>query len=416
MRVVPDGDGLEWHRRREEQARRQVTELVPRPGCPIYGLAAPPVRPVTLDGTEQVNGDWTQITLGYGPRDASTGPYLRVTTAVTEAAIISASLNSPGGMQIISTTGMHGIDPEAELRHALREEAARTAALPPGQATTPSEAPRPAVTRERLPAGDALIVSQGTVWAARLVPDDAGGAPAAVTVTIVGRDVAPEDIRLETLADLREAIEGRTAEIGRIIAERRRQPPVPPPELEPAEGVAALRALADFISAGRPGRPSAARSDGAPRSDGGPRSDGAPRPRRSTTWDTWRSRRRGSPVTSGCARRRSMRRCGTRCSATRCAASPPSVPGPRTGPGRDRTTRARCGRGTSPSSHSSPHGWPRGRPGHGTREAAVPGLALGRRRLPPAGADRPGSASFRQADGRRAGRTRRSHPRRSLAR
>lgn len=262
MRVVPDGDGLEWRRRRDEQARRQVTELVPRPGCPIYGLAAPPVRPVTLDGAEQVNGDWTQITLGYGPRDASTGPYLRVTTAVTEAEIISASLNSPGGMQITSTTGMHGIDPEAELRHALQEEAARTAALPAEQATTPSE---PAVTREQLPAGDALIVRQGTVWAARLVPDDAGGVPAAITVTIVGRDVAPDDVRLETLPDLREAIEGRTAEIARIIAERRRQPPVPPPELEPAEGVAALRALADFISAGRPDRPSAARSDGAPR-------------------------------------------------------------------------------------------------------------------------------------------------------
>ena len=114
MRVMPDGDGLEWRRALDETARRQVTELVPRPRCPIYGLAAPRVTPVTLAEAEQINGDWTQITLGYGPRDASTGPYLRVTTAVTAQELIT-----PGGMQIISSTGMHGTDSAAELRRAL---------------------------------------------------------------------------------------------------------------------------------------------------------------------------------------------------------------------------------------------------------------------------------------------------------
>jgi hypothetical protein len=219
--MVPDNDGQQWRRLLDEQSVREAAELIPRPGQPIYGLAAPVVRPVTLAASQQFNDEWIQLTVAYGPWDARVGPYVRVTTAVTAP-------------DFMTSDGMHGLDPEAELRQAVRDEAARPSALPApdGVAAEPHEpaapdAP-PAVTSELLPAGPALVVRQGTIWAARLKPPGTGddGTPA-VVVTIVGRDVVPEDVRVETLTDLREAIEGRNAELARIIAERRRQPPPP---------------------------------------------------------------------------------------------------------------------------------------------------------------------------------------------
>jgi hypothetical protein len=92
------------------------------------------------------------------------------------------------------------------------------------------------------PAGDALVVRYGGLWAARL---SAGGTEA-VTVTMTGMGVAPQDVRLEALPDLRAAIMERYEDMVRRVAERRQNPPPrpPPPELPPAEGVAALREAA----------------------------------------------------------------------------------------------------------------------------------------------------------------------------
>jgi len=90
------------------------------------------------------------------------------------------------------------------------------------------------------------------VWAARLLAGGAapGGADA-VTVTIAGRDLAPRDVRLKTLADVRPVIEARLTDLLRRIEQRRRPSPEPPPpvRLPLAEGVATLRALADFLLA-----------------------------------------------------------------------------------------------------------------------------------------------------------------------
>jgi hypothetical protein len=135
---------------------------------------------------------------------------------------------------------------EAELRYVVEGErdrvAGRTGAAEPGTA-----APL-VVSRETLPAGRALVGRSGSVWAARLLPADP---PAdGVVVTIVGLGVNPESVRLQPIADLRPTIE---AELERIIALVGRsggkpRPPRPEPEVElkPAEGVEALRALAEF--------------------------------------------------------------------------------------------------------------------------------------------------------------------------
>jgi hypothetical protein len=103
------------------------------------------------------------------------------------------------------------------------------------------------VGRETLSAGPALVCRSGIVWAARLRPADpaAGG----VVVTIVGRGVEPESVRLQSVADLRPMIEARTEMITARIERGRRQPPRPLPELEPAEGLAALLALTEFTLA-----------------------------------------------------------------------------------------------------------------------------------------------------------------------
>jgi hypothetical protein len=75
------------------------------------------------------------------------------------------------------------------------------------------------------------------VWAARLLAGDG-----AVTVTITGRGVEPDSVRLETLGDLRPYCLARNEILGQLAERYRNQPP---PVLEPAEGVAAFRALVE---------------------------------------------------------------------------------------------------------------------------------------------------------------------------
>ena len=103
----------------------------------------------------------------------------------------------------------------------------------------PTEPPR--YTHETLPMGDALVCRHGTMWAARLI----AGSPE-VIVTITGHGADPDLVRLEPVTDLAPMLAARNEVFGRL-SERRRA--APPPVLEPAEGVAAWRALADFCLA-----------------------------------------------------------------------------------------------------------------------------------------------------------------------
>ena len=233
MREIPEPEHAEWVRRMRELARRDAEELVPRPLFPVFGLAAPALRPAALAQFQQVNGAWTSVTLAYGCWEAAAGPYVAVTSAATDSGL-------PGDMP----ADMPGRGAEAELLRAIDSERGRVATHAGVDDEEPAEPPR--YSREELPAGDALVCRHGTLWALRLL---AGGAPGVaapgVAVTVTGRGAGPAAVRLERVSDLRPLFEARNEILGRLVERRQREPPV----LEPAEGIAAFRALADFTLA-----------------------------------------------------------------------------------------------------------------------------------------------------------------------
>lgn len=254
---MSDSERGEWERRRREQDRRDAETLVPRPGCPLYGVAAPSLTPASVVEHQLINGEWTSIMLAYGPPDAQAGPYVAVTTEVTDAPFKAAAR--------VDSARTHGDGPEAELRRAVESERGRLADWAGATAPEVTSEPDPpgspetsealVVSRQTLPAGPALVCRSGIIWAARLLPADPAD-PAAedaaaekVVVSIVGRGVAPESVLLEPLANVRPMIEARAERI-RALLERGRQRPRPPlPELEPAQGAAVLLALAEFTLA-----------------------------------------------------------------------------------------------------------------------------------------------------------------------
>jgi hypothetical protein len=214
MANAPEPSREEWIRRLREIARQDAEELVPRPGFGVLGLAAPVLRPAALAATGQTNGEWESVSLAYGDPTAAGGPYVSITTA--------------SGPHVVTT------EAEAELSRAIDSERDRVADHAGVDDDEPASPPE--FERARLPFGEALICRHGTMWAARVAAE-----PGTV-VTITGRGVAPESIRLETVADLRPYVEARNEIIGQLT-ERHRS--AAPPVLEPAEGVAALRALAE---------------------------------------------------------------------------------------------------------------------------------------------------------------------------
>lgn len=205
MRVLGDDEIPDWAATLLAQAQRDAEALVPRPGRPIYGLASPELRPVFVSRCSLTNGQWEQITLSYG--DAPTGPYVTVTTEVADAVLLVRDSGEA--------------DVEAVLRDAIKDDQRSQGERIPDDADTV----RAEVTRERLPTGDALVVRDGGSWAARLAADGTE----AVTVTLSGMGVAPEDVRLEALPDLRAIIMERYEDMVRRVAERRRNPPPRPP-------------------------------------------------------------------------------------------------------------------------------------------------------------------------------------------
>jgi hypothetical protein len=211
-----------------ERARLDAEELVPRPDFQVLAVAVPRLQPAALAEFQQVNGEWESVTVAYGDWEAPAGPYLAVTTTAMRAdAIRPFSRGS-----------------EAELLRAIDSERNRIADHAGVDDEEPADPPRCA--RSRLAFGDALICQHGSVWAARLLaadPPAAGITGPRVSVTITGRGVAPDSVRLEPAGDLRPCLEARNEILGRLAEHRRRQPP---PVLEPAEGVAAVRALADY--------------------------------------------------------------------------------------------------------------------------------------------------------------------------
>jgi hypothetical protein len=90
MRAVPGGWD-EAQRRLRARAQDQAALLVPRPGCPIYGLSAPALGPARVTQYSSFNGKWTSVTLSYGEPDAPAGPRVTVTTEARDGGMVARS-------------------------------------------------------------------------------------------------------------------------------------------------------------------------------------------------------------------------------------------------------------------------------------------------------------------------------------
>lgn len=216
MRQVPEPDGGEWVRRLRERARLDAEELLPRPPFSVFGVAAPRLRPAILAEAGRVDGEWETVTLAYGDWADPAGPFVAVTTTATQP---DASV----------------LDAETELVRVIDRERNRIADHAGVDENEPSWPPE--YRREELRIGDrrisGLACRHGSVWAARMRE---GG----VTVTVAGRGVGPGSVRL--VVDLGPYLRERGEMLGQL-AERHLQQP--PPVLEPTQGVAAFRALAE---------------------------------------------------------------------------------------------------------------------------------------------------------------------------
>src|SRR5580692_3313379 len=96
MREVPDDERAEHLRLLREQANRDTETLTPRPGHPVYGLAAPSLTPAAVTEYQLSDGEWSAIMLTYGPwGKPQAGPCVAVTTMATDTATIGQAGSGP---------------------------------------------------------------------------------------------------------------------------------------------------------------------------------------------------------------------------------------------------------------------------------------------------------------------------------
>jgi hypothetical protein len=215
---VPEPDRSEWVARMRERARLDAEELLPRPPFAVFGLAEPRLPSAYLADVGQVNGVWESISLAYGDWAEPAGPWVVVTTRTGPA--------DAGDREV-----------EAELLRAIDHDRNRIASQA-GVDEDDLDVP-PDYSRADLAVGSVNVGGvagrQENVWAAWLVADGQ-------IVILVVRGVDPASVRLDPVADLAPYLRARNERLGRLSEHHRRQPP---PVLEPAEGVAAYRALAE---------------------------------------------------------------------------------------------------------------------------------------------------------------------------
>jgi hypothetical protein len=218
MRHVPEPDRTEWVARMRERARLDAEELLPRPPFVVFGLAEPRLRPGFLAEAGQVNGVWESIGLAYGQWREPAGPWVMVTTRTGPA--------DAGDREV-----------EADLLRAIDHDRNRIASQAGVDEDGLDVPPRywPADLAVGGGSVSGLVGRQENVSAARVVADG-------VIVTLVVRGVDPGSVRLDPVAELGPYLQARNEWLGRLGEYHRQQPA---PVLEPAEGVAAYRALAE---------------------------------------------------------------------------------------------------------------------------------------------------------------------------
>ena len=194
----------------------------PAPSSSSSGCPSPWLRPAFLAEAGRVDGVWESIGLAYGDWAAPAGPWVMVTTAA-------------GGPDVPDR------EVEADLLRAIDQDRNRIASYTGVDEDDLDEPPD--YSRGGLAVGaenvSGIVGRQANVWAARVLADG-------LIVTLIGRGVDPGSVRVDPVADLAPYLQARNEQLGRLAEHHRQQPP---PALEPAEGVAAYRALAEVALA-----------------------------------------------------------------------------------------------------------------------------------------------------------------------
>jgi hypothetical protein len=216
VELVPEGpEGNDARARMQELMSSMRTALARR--SPIYGLGRPDLAPRVLGAFDRVG-----VTLYAGYLLAMDGPMVSVRTAQVR----------PTGLQEFSL-----VEQLADERSRLVEHA--------GLDEVPAE---PVVLgASTMHLGDRVLPAEmcedGVLWAAQatVVPD----ATAPVTVTVMGRGVSLEQLRLTLVTDLHPYWQGQERYVADLAA---RHPDVRPEDLvlPAAHGLQAHRALIEF--------------------------------------------------------------------------------------------------------------------------------------------------------------------------
>jgi hypothetical protein len=242
MQYVPEPERSEWVARMRERARLDAEELLLRPPFVVFGLAEPRLPSAFLAEAGRVNGVWESVGLAYGDWAAPAGPWVMVTTRTGRSDVPDREV-------------------EADLLRAIDHDRNRIASQA-GVDEDDLDVP-PDYSCADLAVGDenvsGLVGRQENVWAARVVADG-------LIVTLVARGVDPGSVRLDPVADLGPYQQARNQWLGRLGEYHRQQPA---PILEPAEGVAAYRALAEAALASNERLVQSLRADREPRQRAG---------------------------------------------------------------------------------------------------------------------------------------------------
>ena len=204
----------------------------------VYAPAADPQPEALALGWSRVNGMVTEVVLAHGSWFSAEGPYVAVQT------LASAGGADHGGL--------------FDLREVVEDERDRIFAR---IGLDEGEAPDLVVESEIWIAVDgtpvrAALRSEGRLWAARLTLGGAGGGPGSgargdavaagrepVTVTVTGRGLPPERVRLRTVDQLEPYALGQQRQLAQLRVRRGDRPHVRDRELPPVQGLEGHREL-----------------------------------------------------------------------------------------------------------------------------------------------------------------------------
>lgn len=230
MQDLPPDPAWDGARRATDEALRRVDdELLAGPPFPVFGVTAPQLGAETLAEAESLSGGVHAVGLYRGELFTAAGPLVYVRTVMVGA-----------GDEVALA--------EPELADVVADERDRLYDHAGVDEPEPSEVVEDSTSlmiAHRPTAVD--IRKEGPIWGGRVTlrPSAGSALDVAVTVTVVGRGVPVDAVRLDTVDDLAPYLCGRDRLPGQV---HDRVPRLPPPEewdLPPARGFEAHRALVE---------------------------------------------------------------------------------------------------------------------------------------------------------------------------